>query len=519
MDSPSPQLISQALQRRLINRLKTQSDDAVFRYLADSIYLEQRRFDRSDIPPPDAYKRILKRANRAIRKERSVMIESLVKLVDYYAREIHNPFSERTYAITSKVLPGMLTRLLTAAQPSQLLGNDFDPASRIVVQGPTEHLKQLSANHTLVYTPTHLSNLDSPIIGYALVAAGLKPVVYGAGLNLFSNPLMEFFMRRLGAYTVDRRKQNQLYKDSLKDYSTHAIKTGFHSLFYPGGTRSRNGAIEQKLKKGLLGTAMSAWQESLQEGRPREVVIVPCTLSFSLTLEAETLIDDALAEAGKSRYIITDDELSETRTVAHFARRVLNLDASVYVRFGHPLDVVGNPVNKEGHSLDPNGAVVDRREYICNRDGEVTPDTQRDQQYTIRLSNAITQAYQSDCIALNTHVAALAAWRILQHRYPLLDDIQRASLRKEDRRIKRAELVQSIDRIQQHLRQKEQLGQVHLAISNTATAILEDSVIRFASFHRQKAISIQGSNVDVSPKLILYYANRLRHISFPEALK
>ena len=83
MDSPSPQLISQALQRRLINRLKTQSDDAVFRYLADSIYLEQRRFDRSDTPPPDAYKRILKRANRAIRKERSVMIESLVKLVDY----------------------------------------------------------------------------------------------------------------------------------------------------------------------------------------------------------------------------------------------------------------------------------------------------------------------------------------------------------------------------------------------------------------------------------------------------
>ena len=519
MDSPSPQQISQALQRRLLNRLRPQSDEAVFRYLADSIYLEQRRLDRSEEEAPEAYQRILKNANRAIRKERSVMTEALVKLADYYAREIHNPFSERTYAITSKVLPGMLTRLLTAAQPTQLLGNDFDPASRIVVQGPTDLLQRLSDTHTLVYTPTHLSNLDSPIIGYGLVAAGLKPVVYGAGLNLFSNPLMEFFMRRLGAYTVDRRKQNLLYKDSLKDYSTHAIKTGFHSLFYPGGTRSRNGALEQRIKKGLLGTAIAAWQESIQENKAREVLIVPCTLSFSLTLEAETLIDDALAEIGKSRYIITDDELSETRTVAHFARRVLNLDASVYVRFGHPLDVVGNPVNQDGLSIDPNGLVIDRRQYICNRAGEVVQDDQRDQQYTIRLSEAITQAYQKDCIALNTHVAALAVWSLLQKRHPLLDDVQRASLRKDDRILNRAELVQRIDRIQQHLRMLQNQGQIHLAISASATAILEDATARFAAFHKQKAIVLQGQNVDIAPKLILYYANRLRHLSLPEELR
>ena len=62
----------------------------------------------------------------------------------------------------------------------------------MIVQGPIEELK-LAKQHTLVFTPTHVSNLDSPLIGYALQSVGLPPVLYGAGLNLFSNPLMAFF--------------------------------------------------------------------------------------------------------------------------------------------------------------------------------------------------------------------------------------------------------------------------------------------------------------------------------------
>ena len=135
-------------------------------------------------------------------------------------------------------------------------------------------LRKLSKDHTLIYTPTHLSNLDSPLVGYALSEIDLPPVIYGAGLNLFSNPVMAFFMSRLGAYTVDRRKKNQLYKDILKDYSTEAIVRGCHSLFYPGGTRSRSGKIESHLKKGLLGTALEAWQD-LQHAhfRSREMLM------------------------------------------------------------------------------------------------------------------------------------------------------------------------------------------------------------------------------------------------------
>ncbi|MCK6576423.1 1-acyl-sn-glycerol-3-phosphate acyltransferase, partial [Myxococcota bacterium] len=173
-------------------------------------------------------------------------------------------------------------------------------------------LRALAREHTLIFAPTHVSNLDSPLIGYALDRLGLPPAIYGAGLNLFSSPVMGFFMSRLGAYTVDRRKQHRLYKDVLKDYSIDSLGRRCHSLFFPGGTRCRSGRVEDRVKKGLLGTGIIAWQEGLLQGRPHpEVLVVPVTLSFSLVLEAETLIEDSLEEEGKRRYIITDDEFSE----------------------------------------------------------------------------------------------------------------------------------------------------------------------------------------------------------------
>ena len=120
---------------------------------------------------------------------------------------------------------------------------------------------------------------------------------------------MGFFMRNLGAYTVDRRKTDPLYKDVLKEYATLTIENGYDNLFFPGGTRSRAGAVEHRLKLGLLGTGVQAYINNLRRkvSKPN-VYIVPATLSFQLVLEAETLIDDFLKEAGKARYIISDDE-------------------------------------------------------------------------------------------------------------------------------------------------------------------------------------------------------------------
>ena len=119
-------------------------------------------------------------------------------------------------------------------------------------------------------------------------------------------------------------------------------------------------------------------------------------VSYSLTLEAETLISDSLAEQGKSRYIISDDEFSDTKTIAHFTRRILNLESSVYVRFGSPLDPFGNPIDEKGISLDPNGNAINRRAYVTDSNGNIQYDSQRDYIYTRHLTTKIKKAYKKD---------------------------------------------------------------------------------------------------------------------------
>ena len=54
-----------------------------------------------------------------------------------------------------------------------------------------------------------------------------------------------------------------------------------------------------------------------------------------------------------------------------------------------------------------------RRRYVCGRDGKVQWDEQRDQAYTVRLSDALVDAYARDADPLPTNVAAYAAWNCL----------------------------------------------------------------------------------------------------------
>ena len=48
------------------------------------------------------------------------------------------------------------------------------------MQGEREHLRRLHEVGTLILAPTHVSNLDSVILGFASLQLGLPPVTYGA---------------------------------------------------------------------------------------------------------------------------------------------------------------------------------------------------------------------------------------------------------------------------------------------------------------------------------------------------
>lgn len=517
---PQPrELVVRDLVNRSRRRLESLPDGAFESVLEDALWHERKRLERKPDDPEHAVLDSL--AHALVRGSRRERLDATLSLVRAWGDEIHGRFDPRVYRVATRVLPRALTALLSGRQGRLRDWRPLEEAeTRIVVRGPLPFLHELSREATLVLAPTHVSNLDSPLMGLALYLAGLPPFVYGAGLNLFSNPMIGWWMHRLGAYTVDRTKKSTLYKDVLKDYSVRALTTRHHSLFFPGGTRARSGEIEPKLKKGLLGTAIVAWQEMLAAGRPdSEIYVVPCTLSMSLVLEAATLIEDHLAESGKQRYIISDDEFAQPRRLAAFANRVLDLDSAAVVRFGRPLDVFGNPV-----STDP----AERREqarrrkgYVVDRDGKVQWDDQRDHVYTMRLAEALCDAYVENTEVLATHAAAAAAWTCVARQVGSTDPFRLVRSPIEKRRLApdqlRAELGALLDRV----RASAAAGRGHVTtLEADPDAVLATALDRFGRYHRSRALVRRGSELVVEdPKLCFYYRNRLTWLDRPARVR
>jgi glycerol-3-phosphate O-acyltransferase len=144
----------------------------------------------------------------------AVGLEDHNKLVAQYANhfgtEICGNFEPKMYdPLAIRLVPWMFSWLLNAASVKRIMpfGMSESLQTRLRVVGEVDHLQKLAKKGTILLVPTHLSNIDSLLIGYVIHLMSLPPFAYGAGLNLFSNPLLSFSMSRLGAYTV-RNKAN-----------------------------------------------------------------------------------------------------------------------------------------------------------------------------------------------------------------------------------------------------------------------------------------------------------------------
>jgi glycerol-3-phosphate O-acyltransferase len=456
----------------------------------------------------------------------------LREIVRGYARDVAGNFDPRVYKFASRAAAPLIGLLMSPLQTMRHLGGAFDLRAldgRVVIEGPLGTIRELAEKGTLVFVPTHLSNLDSVVFGFALERAGLPPATYGAGKNLFTNPVLSFFMHNLGAYRVDRRLKHGLYKDVLKAYSCVLIERGYHSLFFPGGTRSRSGALEQRLKLGLAGTGVEAMARTSARGEPRHVYFVPATINYLLTLEAETLVADFLQEEGKHRYIIEDDESSRPGRVAAFIRKLLGLDAGCVIRFGRPLDCFGNEVDEEGVSHDARGHVVDPLSYLTDGDGKTGPDAARDAQYTRELGEAIVEAYRRDTVAMATHLVAACAFAKLRETFgsarssesgaehptsPAKKPDIFAMLRtQDDVVVSRTEMADRVEQMRDRARELERRGGIVLGPRlgrSSGREILDEALRAFSGYHTSPVLEPRGDAlVLVDTRLIFYYQNRL----------
>jgi glycerol-3-phosphate O-acyltransferase len=437
---------------------------------------------------------------------------TLGTVAEHMARDVAGNFDPRVFEMATAAGPKMLSAIMQPSRvPKDLASGSSAIDELLTVEGDVAHLRRLQEHGTLVYVPTHSSNLDSMVLAQALERKGLSPVVYGAGKNLFTNPIIAFGMHNLGAYRVDRRIRARLYKDVLKAYASVMVERGYHSLFFPGGTRSRSGLIEQRLKLGLLGSAVEAFSRNQVQGLERRVYIVPTTINYALVLEAETLVEDWLKEEGQARYIITDDEFSRIERWYDFFRRLRDQRAACVIRFGAPLDPYGNPVDADGRSLTPSGRVIDPGSYVL-RGGEPTLDVARDQAYTRELGDVLSARFLSDTVLMTTNVVAHALFRHLVRETPSVDLFSRLRLRG-DITIERGALRREVGQLRDALVDLERRGQVRVSnLVRTADpeTLVERALSVWLGYHKRIAAREVGSYVSAEdPTLLIYYQNRL----------
>ncbi len=499
--------------RDAIDRAWRSPSDGLGYLLNEAAYVEIARLEKSAAPEAAveraAWQKIARSMGRATEEENAERLRGIVR---QFAGETVGHFRPKVFRFATKVVPAGLSYVLSR-------GLRPDPASlsalrdRLVIDGEVGKLRRLAEVGTIIYVPAHSSHLDSILVSWAMHEANLPAVVYGADSNLFTHPIMSFFMANLGAYKVDRERVFRLHRRVLKAYSQVLLEYGYHSMFFPSGKRSRSNEFPSELKLGLLSTGLEAYTENVLNNRPKSpVFVVPVTINYHTVLEAPTLIEDHLGEDGMRRPIIRDDEFSRIGSIARYVRASLDNKLTVTVRFCTPMDVFGNTVDQDGESVDEQGRQVDPVRYLWVN-GEVAPDKERDRAYTRLLASRVIGAFRRNNVIQPIHVVAFALIEHIRRAHPSWDVKRTLRFAKGDG-LAEAVAVGETERLLRIAKRDASESKYRLSRSTktqTAAQMLDDVTRIFESIGDEPAITREGKRVRLQdPKLLFYYSNRLR---------
>jgi len=444
--------------------------------------------------------------------------EILKRIVHRYAGEIAGNFKPSSYRFARGVIQFWFARLLNATRVKKfgaIFRNQYTLRDKIQIVGKVKQLRSLARKGTIVMVPTHLSNLDSILIGWIIHALGLPAFIYGAGLNLFNIKIIAYFMNSLGAYKVDRRKKNLPYLETLKMYSGLAIEKGAHSLFFPGGTRSRSGTIEKMLKLGLLSTATEAqrniYLKTPAGEEPRKIFVVPVTLNYHFVLEAPELIDDYLSVKGQDRYLPEEDKYGSVQLI-QFLFKFFTKGSNISVSIGRGLDIMGNYVDEEGNSLDSQGRIIDTRDYFISN-GQLTIDKQREDEYTRMLSQRIVAEYHKIHRTFASHLVAFVAFELWQKKHPKLDLFGLLRLPEEELSLDYPEFRKTCKRVRKQIYRLKKEGKANHAthVKGKIDLVISHGLENVGNFHLKRPLLMdkKGNIITKDLNTLYFYHNRL----------
>lgn len=493
--------------------------------LAKTIYFEKQRVKSNPfkVDPPNEmqyYRKLQKDYNDFHTSDQaSVKIkESVFKLVRRYAEEIAGNFNINTFLFARKITNHFFYILFYKFSWNSLRRSGYKAnqlPQKMKVVGHIEEVRALMKNHTIILVPTHSSNLDSVLVGYLLDSiCGLPAFSYGAGLNLFDSEFFAFFMNRLGAYKLDRRKKNQIYLQTLNSYSKIIAKNGVHTIFFPGGTRSRSGEVEMKLKLGLLSSMISAQRELIMNSDQRKIVIVPAVLSYESVLEARSLITQHLKTTGQEKFTARFTESPIGQYFSLIWRILLN-ESKMCLTIGQPMDVFGNKLNTNGESVDSHEHHLDLSLYF-KREGEYHLDLQRESIYTKELSDRIAEQYVKYNYLLPAHIVAYCTFKLYGKIYSGQDIYSMVQMPEDEIILPGDSLIKLIQQVVEILNQRNSEGRMIFMdeLQSPPETILLEGCKSLGIFHKDKVVKLLPNGDVMSEDFVtlLYYANKLSNI-------
>ncbi|MBK7805865.1 MAG: 1-acyl-sn-glycerol-3-phosphate acyltransferase [Saprospiraceae bacterium] len=414
------------LNKFVIDQLQTTHKHNLHDLISKTIYMENQRIKLTPwkVDPPDEkayWKSISNELEGAATREDKIEVEQelLKRIINRYNEEIVGHFMPKTFLFSRIFLTSFFKRIFNRyfASGQWRWGNKKTLQQKIKVKGNVELIRTLFEKGTVVILPTHYSNLDSIMVGYAIDAnVGLPSFSYGAGLNLYNVEIVAYFINRLGAFRVDRRKKNPIYLECLKSMTGYSLIEGVNCLFFPGGTRSRSGQTEDKLKLGLISSVIEAQRLHLENNNEKKIFVVPLNLGYHFVLEASHLIDQHLQLVGKDKYKRTKGGGPSFANVVRFIKDLYTKSSEMYMSFGDPLDVFGNKVDADGISYDKFNHVVEMKDYFTI-EGELSSNSQREGVYAKILGETVVDSYKKFNVILSSNVVAFVAFHLIYEEY------------------------------------------------------------------------------------------------------
>lgn len=504
-------------------KFNDKGDQGIFDAISSTIYLEKIRVksDPWKVDPPNEgqyWKKLEKELSKNSQSpDKDELNRVLLKrIINRYSEEIAGGFVPKTFRWARKILTFFFKRLLNSTagkRLSMLWGNKHQLYERLLVEGHVEEMRDLMKKGTVIIVPTHFSNLDSIMIGYVLDSiVGVPAFSYGAGLNLYDAELIAYFISRLGAYKLDRRKKNPIYAESLRSFSALTAKKNVNSLFFPGGTRSRSGALEKNVKLGLLGTMIEAQRKLIEEGSDRKIFIVPLVKSYHFVLEGKFLIDGHLKAQGKEKYTKSQSKDTTFKSMIGFLRTMFSEGSEMTFSFGEPMDVFGNIVDTDGNSYDKHKKTVDISTYFYY-DGQLTHDKQRENIYTRILGKKIVESFHRNNIVLTSHLVNFVAFRYLLHLNRNSDIYSIVSLPPDEYEIEKGKFEMLVSEAVFQLKELRTKGKVKLSkeFDLSIEDIIAHGIKHSGTYHNAQPIIVKenGNIGSESLRLLYYYHNRM----------